>query len=154
MSFFGKETQLPIEMFMALLKSFGDDSAKQGALNLMDEPPRGHKFNLKYKIEPGEWTREQIEAEKAGGCNAMLLVSIARGAEPHGGMKSFNMVTMDGFSGREIPDTEIFQIFSVLSDYLAQSKNLLPWQSLLASETIETVKKKLKSLRERGQAEG
>lgn len=139
--------QIPTEAFQAFLKRMGDHSGSQGPIEMLTEE-EGHKYTLKYTVEPGEWTKEELVAAGAGGCNALLMVSINRGLQPHEGAKNFNLVSLDGYSKEDLQDTEIFQVFSVLADCLSQSKQLEPWQSLMASEVIEGVQKRLKAKKE------
>jgi|SRR5579863_8792975 len=136
--------QIPAEAFQAFLKRMGDQSGSQGPIEMLTEG-KGHKYTLKYTVEPGEWTKDELVAAGAGGCNALLMVNINRGPQPHEGAKSFNLVSIDGYSKEDLPDTEIFQVFSVLADCLAQSKQLEPWQSLMASEVIDGVRKRMKA---------
>jgi hypothetical protein len=94
------------------------------------------KYHLKYMVERGQWTREELAG--AGGCDAMVLVSILRGPEPHSGANSIAFLHVDGYSADAPPMTEVFQVFVHLAHQLAESDELPRWQRELAQQTFDT----------------
>lgn len=96
------------------------------------------KYHLKYVIERGEWTGEELKTADAGGTDAMVIASILRGPAAHEGPKSIAFIHLDGYSKAAPPMTEMFQVFIHLAHHLAESDELPLWQQELAQRIFDT----------------
>lgn len=112
---------------------------------------------LKYSIDfkPGGFSEDEVKESGCGGCDALLLVSINRDGLPaHSGAVSYRIVSVDSTVNTKegllepIPDTEVFQIMSVMAHEL-MSKNIPDWQRKIASWVFRTVKSVMESLPDR-----
>ena len=96
------------------------------------------KYHLKYWIERGEFTKDEIAAADAGGTDAIVMASILRGPKAHEGTKSIAFIHVDGYSRDAPPMTEMFQVFVHLAAHLAESDEVPRWQRELAQQTFDT----------------
>lgn len=111
------------------------------------------KYRLMYKLSCGEFTKEYITEKDQqegipnkigiGGCDALVLVSIIRDAQPHNGAKSFARISVDGYTGEACPDTEVFQAFSAMAEALSESSNIPEWQKEIATDVFRKIKNKI-----------
>jgi hypothetical protein len=102
-------------------------------------------YHCKYglSLECGEFHKEDVDVETHGLTDAFVLVSILReGEHAHDGAKSTAIVTYDGQTGGgEIPDTELFQVWSFLANKLMTAEGCPAWQRDLARESFAAVRK-------------
>lgn len=109
------------------------------------------KYTLDFSIKPKHgFTREEVLKEKAGGCDALVFVSIIReGDEPHTGAKSFMVGSVDGFQPvvdgqpQQIPMTELFQAMMALASQLQTESQLHDWQRNLCRWLLDVVRDRL-----------
>lgn len=74
---------------------------------------------MKWSVTKGPFTAEEIKAQEAGGCAALVAVTVAReGPNPFAGPKDFSVVTVDGHSWQGMHPMEIFQTWTVLAAHL------------------------------------
>jgi len=102
---------------------------------------------VKYSVQTGEFTGEQLEEEGAGGCDALLMVSIMRdGKHAHDGPMSVRYFSVDGTYGKpleetpQIPNTELFTIMTMIAKDLSEDESLPDWQRDTARRTFEEVR--------------
>jgi hypothetical protein len=104
---------------------------------------------LKYLLEPGEFPAEEVKREGWGGTDAMILISIRRGPKPHSGAKSFAIISADGWTKGECPDTELFQALSMLAKRVADGTGAPLWQREMARGVFEAIRSE--TLQRKGQ---
>ena len=99
---------------------------------------------VKYVVHAGEFAREQLEEEGAGGCDALLLVSLMRGGKhAHDGPLSVAYFSVDGTYGKplestpQIPNTELFTIMTTMAKDLSEDESLPDWMRSIARKTFE-----------------
>ena len=100
-------------------------------------------YHMRYNIEPGEFTRDQLD--ELGGCDAILIASIIRDRGPHDGPVSTAFVHRDGYTGEELVPTELFRTLGLLAHMIMEQDGLPEWQRKLVSDVHETIKKQLTS---------
>ncbi len=103
-------------------------------------------YSIRYNIEQGDFSKEELEAEGLGGCDALLLASILR--EPNGGL-NVAWCSVDGQQPAKdkIPDRELFHIIFMLMSKIEDSVELEEWQRSTLQTYCETIKKIMTELR-------
>jgi len=99
-----------------------------------------HKYKLKYDLDTkvGEFTKEELEKDDAGGTDALILVSLLY---PEDGSFSTYFTTYDGRNeGKNLEDIEIFKFWSMLSKRLSESNTLSVKKKEIASMAFEMVR--------------
>lgn len=99
-----------------------------------------HKYSVKYRIEFGEWTREEIGLD--GGCDQFLLVSIIGKLATPGSEVSIAFVSENG-EGEELNGTQLFQIWSTLAGNLSERNDISPMAKAITTEAFLEVKKRI-----------
>jgi hypothetical protein len=83
--------------------------------------PPHQTWPVRWRLEHGAFTREQLAASESGGSDAALLVSFAREGEAEGpGAVSLMILSLDGRTGGPIPPRELFHAWHVLGEELYQ----------------------------------
>ena len=97
-----------------------------------------HKYKLKYKVEHecGEFTKQEILNENAGGADALIIFSLIY---PEDGSFSQNFSTVDGRTGMSLPDNEVYKVWVLLSHRLANSKTLAEGTKELARTIFKII---------------
>jgi len=100
----------------------------------------GYRYHLSYTLEshPDGITKEELRAQKRGGCDALMLMASI--ITPPDGSLSVQFFSMDGRTGEELPDSEWFKIWSMMSKRLAESKTLGEGRKLLAEAVWKTIR--------------
>lgn len=102
-------------------------------------------YPIKYWIEKGSWTREQLAKEEGegkpiGACDALLLCSIIKDS----GFSAL-FIGFDGTTGTMMSDVDSFKIWMLLAGKLSESTTLNPWQQSLVKnikpKVLETLQK-------------
>ncbi|WP_394824965.1 hypothetical protein [Pendulispora albinea] len=100
-----------------------------------------NRYRIKYTVERGNFTQEELRAMRAGGCDALVLASILRGgAVPQQESSSVALLSLDGSSGENVIATDLFLIFSHLASMLAKHEELPSWQRAVAHDTFAQVR--------------
>lgn len=95
-------------------------------------------YHCRFKLSFGEWTREELPPD--GGCDAILVASIIRGMEPHGGSVSTAFMSQDGYTGKELTGTELFRTWGLLAYALSQRPDLPAWQREVVASVHDQIK--------------
>ena len=97
------------------------------------------EYSVKYFIEKGKFTKEELEEQGFGGCDAFLLASILR--EENGGLKvGWGSVDGQQPEAKKIPDRELFHIIVMMMLKIEKSVELEEWQRLLLQSHCRAVK--------------
>jgi hypothetical protein len=96
--------------------------------------------HLKWKLESGEFPAEEVKREGVGGTDAMVLISIRRGPKAHHGHKSMLVMSVDGYTNGECPDSELFQALSALAKRVADGREAPLWQREMCRGFFEAVR--------------
>ncbi|WP_394844153.1 hypothetical protein LZC95_44765 [Pendulispora brunnea] len=97
-----------------------------------------NRYRIKYTVERGSFTFEELRAMRAGGCDAVVVVSILReGADPSNAV-AFS--SLDGFSGKSVIASDLFLIFSFLANMLSKREELPSWQREVAHKAFAQVR--------------
>lgn len=92
-----------------------------------------HKYKIKLKFvdaEFGEFTKEEIIADEACGCDAYIYISLLY---PQDGSLSVEVVSRDGRkNGDDLSDKELFKIWMMIGMMLAKSEKLDDARKFLA----------------------
>jgi hypothetical protein len=102
-----------------------------------------HKYKLSYKVTEVVAHPEGITAEQAhelaktgfGTCDAVLIASILYPAD---GSYSVYFIPRDGRTGKDLSDLEMFKVWIMLANRLANSQTLDDARKLLAHITFQT----------------
>ena len=68
------------------------------------------KYNIKYKIEKGTFTKEEIRKEDAGGCDNVILISVM-GTPLNKEVMSIQPIPISG-TEKELDADQIFEILN------------------------------------------
>lgn len=103
------------------------------------------RYPLTYELrsEDPPLTRAEIEPER-GACDAAILLSLIY---PEDGSFSMALVSMDGRTGDELPDAELFKCWSMLAKHLAESRTLSHEKRELARALWEVVARAVRDAR-------
>jgi len=96
-------------------------------------------FALKYNVEVGQFTAENLEESK-GVADALVLTSMVY---PEDGSLSTMLMTIDGREGKmgkALPDTEVFKVWSHMANSLAKSESLPPDLRIICKNTFEVIR--------------
>ena len=98
-----------------------------------------HLYPLAYRLihKPEGITPEQLQAEDLGGTDAVILISIIR---PDDGSLNTAIFSLEGATGAEVSDDEMFKAWIVMASQLSESKTLGPGKKQFARQTFETVR--------------
>lgn len=88
-----------------------------------------HVWHIKYRIEPGKFTRKELEDGDYGGTDKIMIGSKI---EDPDGSASFAFVGADGIDGGELSKKDWFQFWGVLAGNLADVLPFGPDQELAA----------------------
>jgi hypothetical protein len=104
-------------------------------------------YPLSYRLDhrPEGIPREQIERDGLGAADAVILISIIR---PEDGSLSTVITSLEGATGQEISDIELFKAWTLMAKRLSESKTLEPGKKALAGNVFEDVRQAI--LRARG----
>jgi hypothetical protein len=85
-----------------------------------------HRYRLRYtfNIEPGSFTKEEVQAlgENAGGTDAFVFISMLY---PEDGSYSQRLVSVDGRNeGHRVSDKDLFKACLMMFSHLSESKTL------------------------------
>jgi len=99
-----------------------------------------HKYLIKYMVETGEYTKEELRSENCGGCDQLGLISVM-GDFLNGESLSLNFI---GVKGKDMTtswnDEEWFEVFSMMSHNLNNSETLDPEKVAIAKEAFEKIR--------------
>jgi len=102
-------------------------------------------YPVKYSIEPGSFTQEQIRAnDNSGGCESVGLISVM-GKFGEGPLSTL-VITYDGHSKQEWTGDQLFQIWTLIAKKIADDPTTSPGKAHLASEVFETVRSAILAL--------
>jgi hypothetical protein len=107
-----------------------------------------HPYRIRYSVEPGQFSEADTDTEKFGLTDAIVIASIIRGEQPFEGQKSIATVSMDGYTGKDIPDRELFQVFSSMASILMESPNVTEWMKEIARKAFNDTREKILEGRE------
>lgn len=98
-----------------------------------------HLYPVSYNArqEQAPLTKEQLQSQGLGGCDALVLVSIMRGHEkydPHAGPKSIAIKCIDGRPGQQMPPTELYQVILNLCQHIEGDHTAPRWQRMMCAE--------------------
>jgi len=82
--------------------------------------------------------------EDIGATDAAIVISMLY---PPDGSFSMALSTLDGRTGKEVDDNELFKVWSMLSKTLAESKTLGPGKKAFASQVFEEIRSVMLALR-------
>lgn len=90
----------------------------------------GHRYPLTYDVKaiPGGATAEEARVAGLGAADAVVLTSIVRGDD---GSVSHLTLSLDGATGKPLPDDEVFKAWALLTHRLAESPTLGPGKRAL-----------------------
>lgn len=113
------------------------------------DPKPEHIYGVQYDLKTGSFTKEQLEKDGVGGCDAFVGCSIVRESnEPHEGGISFQFFTVDGRhhgpieDAPELPDTQLFEVWSMLAAKLGSS-DCPSWQKGIAKRAFDETKQRV-----------
>ena len=66
----------------------------------MLKAPTRDSYKLKWKVEVGDWTKEQLEKNDSGGCDELIIIHLVKQSE---GYKSIEIWTC-GENGKKLND--------------------------------------------------
>lgn len=101
-----------------------------------------HKYGVSYRLECNdppmevEEARRRAEEEGLGSCDAAVLLSILF---PEDGSYSVMLQSLDGRTGRELSDHEVFKAWWMLAERLGRSTTLEPRRAVWARATFEMI---------------
>ena len=98
-----------------------------------------HKYRLKYLLESehGAFSKEEL-GEEWGGTEALILFSLLY---PSDGSFSVNSWSWDGRNeSKELPDAELFKVWSLLTLRLAKSETLDEDRREFARHVFEAIR--------------
>ena len=106
------------------------------------------KYHLTYKVEahPDGIDKKDVDPKERGGCTAIVVGSLLY---PPDGSFSSAFVSLDGRTGKPLPDDELFKVWTMLAARLKDSKELGPGKRGVAAQAFETVRKAILMARER-----
>lgn len=98
-----------------------------------------HKYLVKYKVEGGEWDREEVDPSKGeGACDAVGIMSLIY---PPDGSLSCVFYGLDGKTKGQLSDNEWFKIWFLLGSNLIKSDKLDSDRKGVVFDSLETVRK-------------
>lgn len=96
-----------------------------------------YKYPIKYKIDFGEFTKEELAKDDAGGCDTIAIVSVM-GKFGEGALSialiAANPDKSDWDAGAW------FQTMAMIANKIKDSPDLQPWQRMIANNTFEEVR--------------
>jgi hypothetical protein len=92
-------------------------------------------YPLSYKLEPGEFTVEELEAADAGGCDAIIVHSIIF---PINGSRSETIYSLDGKTKDELPPMELFKSWLLMAKSMAKDEKLPRAHQQFCQATFES----------------
>lgn len=99
-----------------------------------------HKYKTKYQLDAdyGEFTKEEIKKEGAGGCDAFVFFSLIY---PEDGSYSQTFFSSDGRNkGKDLDSNELWKVWSMFTKNLVDRKDELPeWKYQLADVTWDAI---------------
>jgi hypothetical protein len=103
---------------------------------------RPRTYRVRYKVEFGEWTREQLGPD--GGADAVMIASVMR-EKPNsrggdGGSVNTAFLSRDGFTGEELSAGELFKIWGVLASHLTEELPAGSWQREVVAEAFTCIR--------------
>lgn len=106
------------------------------------------KYHITHKITPHPegLTREEVRAlGDVGACDDIILFSIIHGKD---GSLSTQIVSMDGRTGKDLADLELFKAWTMLASHLGESTTLTEGQRKLAATAFEVIRGAIRAARE------
>ena len=100
-------------------------------------------YNIKYAVEEGQFTKEELKNGDFGGCDAIIIHSLIY---PEDGSRSEIIFTADG-KGSALPSLEVFKSWVMLASHLANAEDLSAEKKELCSMIFETVRGAILSAR-------
>lgn len=101
------------------------------------EMTQTYKLTYDARVEDPPVTREQIEKVGRGGCDAVVILSMLY---PDDGSFSLAVVSLDGRTGEQIEDKELFKAWWLLASRLGESETLDPVRRMLAKTSFELIR--------------
>lgn len=95
-----------------------------------------HTYKLKYKLktEHGAFTKEELLNDpESGGTDALVWLSALY---PRDGSFSVLLNSVDGRTGEEMADRELFKVWVMLANRLGRSKTLSPERASFCLDTF------------------
>lgn len=99
------------------------------------------KYKIKYKMEFGEFTAEELKKEKdIGACDEILVCSKLAIKD---GAASYLFLHRKGHKDVEMDATDLFKIWSMLSAEILQRDDVINWHREILAESFDKVRKKI-----------
>lgn len=100
-------------------------------------------YHVAMNVRVGEFTEQKLkEMGDAGGCDAAVIASIARGPHPDKGAQAMGFESIDGYTRQPLTGPELFRVWSFLAVELSKNPDLSPWQTLMLEETVAAIQKR------------
>ena len=99
----------------------------------------GHRYPLTYEVKaiPGGATAEEARVAGLGAADAVVLTSIVRADD--GGVSHLTL-SLDGATGKPLPDDELFKAWALLAHRLVESPTLGLGKKMLCALVDKTVR--------------
>src|SRR4051812_21388254 len=98
---------------------------------------RRYKLSYDVKHDTSGFTKEDLQREGRGGCDALIVHSIIRPAD---GSYSLASLSIDGDHGGEVTIDEVFKVWTMLASTLADCDALTPGKRTLCQHVITAVR--------------
>lgn len=104
--------------------------------------PTGHRYPIRYTVDrrPDGWTKEELDADDAGGCDAVIVHSLIY---PPDGSRSEMLLSRDGRTGEELSDIEVFKSWVMTAHALMDSESLDRQARDLAQTVFSSVQQRI-----------
>lgn len=98
------------------------------------------KYKLKYSVEAGEFTADELAESKLGGCDALFYASV--NYEPDG-LVNVDMLSVDGRTLKEMDVNEMFKTWIILGQILSDRQDLSLNRRKICAKPLENFREKL-----------
>lgn len=94
-------------------------------------------YPIRYLVEFGKYTKEELEKGDWGGTDAVMIFSFIRGEAPKG-PSSVAIITTDGTNNNEeMKTTEVFLGMTLLANNISNSPDAPEWQREIAKKVMD-----------------
>lgn len=94
-------------------------------------------YKVKYDIQFGDFSKKEIEKERLGGCDQILLCSVLDYPDGSG---SYMWVSKDGHTGKEMDIVKIFNAWSLLAKKISDHPDCPDHVAKMCNIVFNTVK--------------
>lgn len=101
-------------------------------------------YKIRYKIEPGEFTKEQVREANCGGCHAIIIHSIMFGED---GSRSELIISADGRTKLALSGHDLFQSWMMLAHKLSEHPDLGEARRALAGDVFESYRQMIMKMK-------